>query len=64
MVKLPDSPEDRKVRDEAIAVVLKRLAIAAGPLLLVGAFAHALGVPWILVLLALVAVLYVVLFEA
>lgn len=62
-MKLPDSPKDRAARDEALAHVAKRLAVAALPLLLVGLLAHALGVPWFLVLAALVFLVYLVLFE-
>jgi phosphoglycolate phosphatase len=41
-VKLPDSPEDRRVRNEALARIGTRFGIAAGLTLVVGLFAHAL----------------------
>jgi hypothetical protein len=63
-VKLPDSPEDRKVRDEALQQVAKRLVYALIPTVAVGALAVALGIPWWAVLIAAAVVLYIVLFEA
>ena len=62
-MELPDSPEDRRARNDALARIAKRLAIVGVPMLLVAALTHALGVPWLIVLVALVFVLYLVLFE-
>jgi hypothetical protein len=57
-VKLPDSPHDRRVRNEALAHLGRRAAVVAVPTLLVGALANALGVPWWLVLIAVLIILY------
>ena len=57
-MKLPDSPHDRRARDEALTQLGKRVAIISVPTLLVGALANALGVPWWLVLVAVLVILY------
>lgn len=62
-MKLPDSPHDRRSRNDALAQLAKRVAIAGVPLLVVAALAHALGVPWFLVLIAVAFVVYLVVFE-
>lgn len=62
-MKLPDSPEDRRVRAEAMRELARRGAIALVLMLVVGVFAHALGVPWFLVAIALVFIGYLVVFE-
>ena len=56
-VKLPDSPHDRRARDEAFAQLGKRAVIVAVPTFVVAALAHALGVPWWLVGIAVVVIL-------
>ena len=63
-MKLPESPHDRRARDEALMHLAKRAAIAIAPTLLVGALAHALGVPWLLVLLAIIIVIYLAIFHS
>ena len=62
-MKLPDSPEDRRVRNEALAHVARKSAVAVVLMLVVGVFAHALGVPWFVVAIALAFIGYLVLFE-
>ncbi len=62
-MKLPDSPEDRRVRHEALKLVARRVAVATLVMFVVGTFAHALGVPWFVVLIFVVFVGYLVLFE-
>ena len=63
-MKLPDSPHDRRARNDALTQLAKRLAIAGVPTLIVAALAHSLGVPWFLVLVAVVFIVYLVVFEA
>lgn len=60
---LPDHPEDRRVRNEALALLARRGAVALGLMAVVGVFAHALGVPWPIIAIALVFIGYLVLFE-
>lgn len=62
--RLPDSPDDRRRRDEAIRRVLLRVAIAAVPIVLVGALAVALGVPLVIVVVVCVVFAGMIIFEA
>ena len=63
-MKLPDSPHDRRAREEALVRLGKRVAIVGVPTLLVGSLAHALGVPWWIVLIAALVIVYFGVFEA
>lgn len=63
-MKLPDSPHDRRARDEALVRLGKRVASVGVPTLVVGALAHALGVPWWIVLIAALVIVYFGVFEA
>lgn len=63
-MKLPDSPDDRRRRDEALQRIGRNLAIAALPCALVALLTHALGVPWIAVAVVLVLVVGYIVFEA
>jgi hypothetical protein len=63
-VKLPDSPHDRRAREQALAQLGKGVAIVAVPTLVVGALAHALGVPWWLVLIAVLVILFHGIFQS
>jgi heme A synthase len=62
--RLPDSPEDRRRRDEALRRILVRVAIAAVPIFLIGAFAVALGVPLVIVVVVCLVFAAIIVFEA
>jgi heme A synthase len=62
--RLPDSPEDRGRRDEALRRILVRVAIAAVPVILIGALAVALGVPVVIVVVVCLVFAAVIIFEA
>ena len=62
--RLPPSPDDRSRRDEALRRILVRLAIAAVPVILIGALAVALGVPLVLVVVVCLAFAAAIIFEA
>lgn len=63
-MKLPDSPDDRRRRDEALQRIGRTVAIAALPGALVALLVHALGVPWIAIAVVLALVLGFIVFEA
>ncbi|CAB4729781.1 unannotated protein [freshwater metagenome] len=63
-MKLPESRHDRRVRDEALVRLGKRVAIVGVPTLLVGSLTHALGVPWWMVLIAALVIVCFGVFEA
>ena len=63
-MKLPHSPEDRRVRNEALAHLGRRGGALLALVLVVGLFAHALGVPWFLIAVAIVFIAYHVLFQS
>lgn len=60
----PDRPDDRRIRNDALAKVGVRLVVAGIPSLIIGAIAWGLGLPWWLVLLALLVILWFAVFEA
>ena len=64
MTKLPDSPEDRRRRDELLRRIGVRALIVLIPTVLVGALAVALGVPVWIVVIACIIIAMLVLFEA
>ena len=60
----PNSPEDRRRRDEVVRRILVRVAVAIVPTVIVGALAVGLGVPaWIVAVVCLVFV-GIIVFEA
>lgn len=62
--RLPDSPDDRRRRDEVLRRILVRAAIAIVPIIIIGALAIGLGVPeWVVIALCLVFI-GIILFEA
>jgi heme A synthase len=62
--RLPDSPEDRRRRNELLQRVALRLVIVLIPAAIVGALAVALGVPvWLVVVVCLVFA-GIIIFEA
>lgn len=62
--RLPDSPDDRRRRDETIRRIVIRVAIAAVPIFLIGALAVALGVPLVLVVVVCLVFAGMIIFEA
>ena len=62
--RLPDSPDDRRRRDEALRRILVRIAIAVVPVFLIGALAVALGVPVVIVVVVCLVFAAVIVFEA
>jgi heme A synthase len=62
--RLPDSPDDRRRRDEALRRILVRVAIAVIPVFLIGALAVALGVPVVIVVVVCLVFAAVIVFEA
>lgn len=62
--RLPDSPDDRRRRNEVLGRIAVRVAIALVPAIIVGALAIGLGVPaWVVAILCLVFV-GIIVFEA
>jgi heme A synthase len=64
VARLPDSPDDRRRRDELLKRIAVRLAIAIVPAVIVGALAVALGVPLWLVIVVCLAFAGIIVFEA
>jgi heme A synthase len=64
MTRLPDSPEDRKRRDEALRRIGVRLVVVVVPIALIGVLAAALGIPVWIVVIVCVLIAGSVLFEA
>lgn len=62
-MKLPDSPDDDRARNEALKRIGLRTAAAAVPIFLVALLAYGLGLPWWIVAVAVFGALYLVLFE-
>ena len=62
--RLPDSPDDRRRRDEALRRILVRVVIAGVPVFLIGALAVALGVPVVIVVVVCLVFAAVIVFEA
>lgn len=63
-MKLPDSPEDRDRRDDALRRIGRTIAIAVVPCVLIGGLSHALGVPWFVILAVMALLLGYIVFEA
>ena len=63
-MRLPDSPEDRRRRDDALRRIGRHLAIAAVPCALISLLTHALGVPWFVIAVFLVIVAASIVFQA
>lgn len=49
-MRLDDSPDDKRSRDQAIALILKRIGIFGGGYVVLGLLAWALGVPPLIVI--------------
>jgi Flp pilus assembly protein TadB len=63
-MRLPDSPEDRRRRDEALQRIGRHLAIAAVPCAVISLLVHALGVPWFVIAIFLALVAGSIVFES
>jgi hypothetical protein len=63
-VRLDDSPKDKRARDEAIQLIVRRVAIALGLFVVGGAFASALGVPLLVIVIFGIVIVGMVLFTA
>jgi hypothetical protein len=50
-MRLHDSPKDKQARDEAVQLILRRVAISLGLFLVGGLLAYALGVPLLIILI-------------
>lgn len=49
-MRLNDSPDDKRSRDEAISLILKRIGVFGGAYAVLGLLAWALGVPALIVI--------------
>jgi hypothetical protein len=64
MTRLPDSPEDRRRRNELLQRIAVRAVVVLVPTIIVGALAVGLGVPLWIVIVVCVLIAGFVLFEA
>jgi hypothetical protein len=63
VTRLPDSPEDRRRRNEALTRIGIKLVVVLVPIALVGVLAAALGIPVWIVAIVCVLIAGSVLFE-
>ena len=61
-MRLHDSPKDKQSRDEAIQLVLRRLAVLLGFYVAGGLLAYALGVPLLIIAIFGIVIVGMVLF--
>jgi Sec-independent protein secretion pathway component TatC len=61
-MRLHDSPKDKQSRDEAVQLILRRVAVSLGLFLVGGLFAYALGVPLLVVVIFGIVTVGMVLF--
>jgi hypothetical protein len=61
-MRLHDSPKDKKARDEAVQLILRRVAISLGLYLVGGVLAYALGVPLLVIVIFGIVIVGMVLF--
>ena len=61
-MRLHDSPKDKQARDEAVQLIVRRVAISLGLFLVGGLLAYALGVPLLIILIFGIVTLGLVLF--
>jgi hypothetical protein len=61
-MRLHDSPKDKQARDEAVQLIVRRVALALGLYFLGGLLAYGLGVPLLVVILFGIVILGMVLF--
>ena len=61
-MRLHDSPKDKQTRDEAVQLILRRVAISLALFLVGGLLAYALGVPLLIIVIFGIVTLGLVLF--
>jgi hypothetical protein len=61
-MRLHDSPKDKQARDEAVQLILRRVAISLGLFVVGGLLAYALGVPLVVILIFGIVIIGMVLF--
>jgi len=61
-MRLHDSPKDKQSRDEAVQLILRRVAVSLGLFLVGGLLAYALGVPLLVVVIFGIVTVGMVLF--
>ena len=61
-MRLHDSPKDKQARDEAVQLILRRVAISLGLFLVGGLLAYALGVPLLIIVIFGIVTVGLVLF--
>ena len=61
-MRLHDSPKDKQARDEAVQLILRRVAISLGLFLVGGLLAYALGVPMLIIVIFGIVTVGLVLF--
>lgn len=61
-MRLHDSPKDTQSRDEAVQLILRRVAVSLGLFLVGGLLAYALGVPLLVVVIFGIVTVGMVLF--
>lgn len=61
-MRLHDSPKDKQARDEAVQLILRRVAISLALFLVGGLLAYALGVPLLIIVIFGIVTLGLVLF--
>jgi len=61
-MRLHDSPKDKQSRDEAVQLILRRLAWSLGLFLVGGLLAYALGIPLLVIVIFGIVTIGLVLF--
>jgi hypothetical protein len=61
-MRLHDSPKDKQARDEAVQLILRRVAISLGLFVVGGLIAYALGVPLLVIVIFGIVIIGMVLF--
>ena len=61
-MRLDDSPNDKRARDEAVQLILRRVAISLGMFLVGGLLAYGLGVPLLVIVIFGIVTIALVLF--
>jgi hypothetical protein len=61
-MRLHDSPKDKQSRDEAVQLIVRRVAVSVGLYFLGGLLAYGLGVPLLVVVLFGIVIVGMVLF--
>ena len=61
-MRLHDSPKDKQSRDEAVQLILRRVAVSLGLFLVGGLLAYGLGVPLLIIVIFGIVIMGMVLF--